>query len=147
MIIPKSTKLGATFRIHWQKLLLGTGTLLLLTGCTATVETKPDQPEKHLEKTPYEIAKPVRSIPNISRINGWRYLDSQAVILSASPKKQYLVTLKDDCTELNNSERIATNSPTDQLTSFDKLIVLPSIGSKRNCYVDQLFLLQKNNKE
>lgn len=120
---------------------------IVLSACTSTEPGKTITPEQHLEGSSYQIVKPIKKIANISLINGWRYLDSQAVILFASPKRQYLVTLRDNCSELNNSERIATSSSIDQLTTFDKLIVLPTIGSKRDCYVDALFLIEKEKVE
>ncbi|MGK0498405.1 MAG: hypothetical protein ACJAYG_000032 [Oceanicoccus sp.] len=51
----------------------------------------------------------VKQIESYS-LNGWNYINPQALIINSSPNRDYLVTLRNRCHELSNQKIIGTTA-------------------------------------
>ena len=85
------------------------------------------------------------------RLDSWNYINPQAVIIHAGGNRDYLVTLRDRCHELMNTEVLATTSTGSAMRAkFDAIIVslagsrlAHSTSSTRKCYIEAIYLISR----
>ena len=118
--------------------------LSFLSACSTVGSFPPPlTPEQAAEKKGFEIAKKVAYAQRY-RLSGWNYVDKQNVIIYSSPKHSYLLTLKTRCYDLNSSEVLAFENTAGTIRAgFDRLILPPRNGIKNECYIDEIYLLNK----
>lgn len=121
---------------------------LLLSACTPA-DSNPAatlSPAQIAEQLNYSFEGEIKNIDNF-RIDGWNYINNQALTLDGSPGTRYLVTLRDRCFELRSAQVIATTSTSRRLTPFDKIIVNDAGVGKRFCQIENLYLLQRKKED
>ncbi len=96
-----SSKISAKARPMAEKLRLWPACLLLalIAGLPGTLSAMPTEP-----------GLPVKKIPFASEIDAWQALDKRRLIVSTSPSKNYLVTLRQECHALRFSSRLGISS-------------------------------------
>jgi len=73
---------------------------------------------------PGSPGSPVKKIPFASQIEGWKVLDKKRIIVSRSPLKNYLVTLRRDCHQLGFTRTVGISSSNNAVyAGFDHLTV------------------------
>jgi hypothetical protein len=78
------------------------------------------------------------------KVDGWQYVDTQHVILSAAPGRQYLLTLEIPCSSLSGSSEIAFTSTNSRLTRLEKLLVNDAgTDIPRSCPIRQINRLDR----
>lgn len=93
--------------------------------------------------------EPVKKISTF-RYNGWRYLDDEHLLLSASPTRPYLITLAQPCREIKWANALAINYSGSVLMSrFDSVYVPAELGRTpaRKCIIEQIHPLDKQQKK
>ena len=80
----------------------------ILSGCASTAT------HNEPKATPYEDYIAANNLESLDRVKafrfrGWRSLDDKHLIISTSPKKPYLITLRSRCVELKYSQGISIN--------------------------------------
>ena len=80
------------------------------------------------------------------KAQGWLYVNDQAVIISTSPRKKFLITFASRCAETKNARAIGVEANGATLTRHDKILVKNSVGVRR-CQIQDMFKLKKANEE
>lgn len=79
------------------------------------------------------------------RTQNWRYVNDQALVISTSPRKNFLVTFASRCAETKSARAIGIDANGTTLTRHDKILVRNSAGTRR-CQIQGLFKLKKANE-
>ena len=125
-------------------------TALLFACASSTPTPAPTPPAQLAQDQGYELGKPIDRIMNY-RLDSWNYINPQAVIIHAGGNRDYLVTLRDRCHELMNTEVLATTSTGSAMRAkFDAIIVslagsrlAHSTSSTRKCYIEAIYLISR----
>ena len=125
----------------------------LISACTTTDLRPATPPEQLAESKGYTLGASVDYIQNY-KLDGWNYLNAQAIIMRSSPSERYLITLRDYCPELSSTEAIASTSTNNSMRArFDAIIVrfnnsgsLTSMSNTRKCYIDKIYKMTKAAK-
>lgn len=121
----------------------------LLFACASSTPA-PTPPAQLAQDQGYELRKPIDRIMNY-RLDSWNYINPQTVIIHAGGNRDYLVTLRDRCHELMNTEVLATTSTGSAMRAkFDAIIVslagsrlAHSTSSTRKCYIEAIYLISR----
>ena len=128
--------------------------LMLLAGCTAvdpevlrqTELQKQEQRAERIAKSGFVVGELVDRISFPRSLDGWGYIDDQAIWLEARPRRFYLVTLKYPCPELAFTQSIGLDSRIDTyLTELDEVIV--ERPSSRRCLIDAIYEMTRPKKK
>lgn len=124
-------------------------TLLLIitvSACTTTDKKDALTPQQLAQQKGYELGEPVEKIMNY-RLNGWNYVNTQALIISSTGNQRYLVTLRHRCQDLMNTEVIGSTSTGNALQANFDAFVVSTNGSRRGveqrCYIDSIYKLSR----
>lgn len=117
--------------------------LVSLVACSVTDTRETKTPEVLAHNAGYKIVEPVKGVRNY-RVDGWRYLSDQALMIDSGVQQRYLITLLQYCSGLRSSNVIATTSTTGELTKFDSVIV--GRGQMR-CPIKAIYKLEKLNEQ
>lgn len=112
---------------------------LLLTACATTPPEPVDLP-KLLADHGYQLGERVDRIQRF-RINDWRYLDSQHVIIGGGVSRYYLLTLAARCVGLSSSQDLGFTTTAGDLTRFDRLVVRGGPGGGDRCTIADMHAL------
>ncbi len=118
-----------------------TALTIVLTACAISPET-PLTLEQKLEARNYSVGEEVKRIRNY-RINGWNYLDSKHVVMTAGVSDHYLVTLRNRCNELSSATNIAFTTTVGSLSVHDKILVKGLTNFIDHCFIQSLNKLEK----
>lgn len=129
---------------------LALSSLILLTACNQTPTKAPTSPDELASQKGYTLGEPVDKIMNY-KINGWNYINSQALIINSGPSRNFLITLKRRCYDLSGQEVIASTSTGSAMRAgFDAIIVkrdsmgnLLDAADTDKCYIDKIYKLEK----
>ena len=125
---------------------------VILQACTAS-PSKPPTPAAQLASSKgYQLGEPVKKIMNY-QLDGWNYINSQALIIRSTPSRDYLVTLRDRCHELSSREVIGTTATGSAMQAGFDAIVVTLAGANRSlrksdtrkCYIDNIYALTKQS--
>ena len=99
--------------------------------------------EQQLAERKYTLGGYVDRVEDY-RIMGWNSLDNRHVIIQSSPKRSYLVTLRQPCYNLDTAETIAFSTTVGSMTRHDKIAVRSGArGYTEQCWIDSLQELNK----
>lgn len=132
------------------KILFWIITILTTMACVPTEHKPPHAPDSLAASKGYQLGEAVKTLQNYE-LSGWRYINQRAIIMSASPSRDYLITLKERCYELSTSEVIGTTATGNIIhAAYDALVVSidgSSIGSgrinTRKCHIEGIYALSK----
>lgn len=113
----------------------------LLLGCASAPADKKPTLEQKLAERGYKLGDSVERIAE-HRVDGWNYIDSQHVVFSAGPGRDYLVAVRINCPGLMGADGIAFTSTVSYVTKFDKLVVKDA-GFDNQCPIEELRELKK----
>ena len=102
-------------------------------------------PVKLMEKG-YRIGEQVTRISNY-RLHGWSYVDEKNLIMQGGVRDYYLVSLRNDCRDMQSAMTIGFSSTVGALTDRDKVIVRGAGGYVNTCFIEALHRLEKIEKE
>ncbi len=134
--------------------ILALSSLVMLTACTQAPTKAPTSPDELASQKGYTLGEPVDKIMNY-KIDGWNYINAQALIINSGPSRNYLLTLKRRCPDLSGQEVIASTSTGSSMQAgFDAIIVkhdnmgnLLNSSDTEKCYIDKIYKLEKNLQE
>lgn len=93
-----------------------------------------------------DVARGIRTY----RIDSWRYLDKHHIYIDGVGRNNnYLVEFSNQCRETRGSESIFYKTRTGELTKFDTIGVLDSIGGhysrfpSRSCFIKEIYHLER----
>ncbi|WP_339673612.1 DUF6491 family protein [Dasania marina] len=118
--------------------------LFLVSACSTTPPLLALSPEQAAAKRGYAIVKAVKQVQDY-RLSGWSYIDQQNLVMYSSPKRHYLLTLKQRCHDLRSIDNIALDTRTGVLMAgLDAIKILPRHGVVlQPCYIEGIYLLEK----
>lgn len=123
--------------------------LAILSLGLAACATKPAEPVSladRLATRNYMLGEEVDRIRDY-RINGWKDVDDWHVIITAGVRDEYLVALRNRCTEMRSATHLAFSTTVGSLTEFDELMVTAPGGYVEHCYIKAIYKLAKVKKE
>lgn len=113
---------------------------MVLSACTQTPQTK-DQVEGVLGDMDMVRDRSVDSIRDY-RIDGWRYVDSYHVILTARRDENYLVSFMSPCMGTRGNFSIGFTSTAGGVTQFDDIVVQGPGGMTEICRIKEIIRLR-----
>jgi Family of unknown function (DUF6491) len=129
--------------------------LSILAACsTNSSTTNTPTPEQLATEKGYSLGESVKRVMNYN-LDGWNYINKKALIIHSTPRKDYLITLRENCYDLSSSEVIATTSTANALQAdFDAIIVRQAgtslsrnLDNPRKCYIDKIYVIIKKIKD
>ena len=128
--------------MYYLRVVLALSTMaIVLCACAISPEI-PLTLEQKLEARNYTVGEEVKRIRNY-RINGWNYLDSTHVVMTAGASERYLVTLRNRCSELSSATNIAFTTTVGNLSVHDKILVKGLTNFIDHCFIQSLNKLEK----
>jgi hypothetical protein len=86
---------------------------------------------------------PVKKITSASSISGWHAVDPRRVVISFSPTKNYLLTLRRDCHSLNFASSVSVTTSNNTIyAGFDSVTV-----DGQRCGIQKINKLSKAEKK
>ncbi len=82
------------------------------------------------------------SIPRY-RINGWRAIDDENIVVTAGVNDRYLVVLQSPCFDIENAFSIAFRTPTSRVDRFDRIIYRSNITGVQTCRIRNIYPLER----
>jgi hypothetical protein len=118
----------------------------LVVGCNTTGENKTKRVQIYQDYIKSNQLVAIDKIVNF-RFNNWKSLDDQHLILSATLKRQYLITLKHFCNDLRSAVSIGLNQSMNSRldAKFDSIIVPGDF--KQECRISTIHQLDKNQEK
>jgi hypothetical protein len=121
--------------------LIGILTLLLMGACAShPPEELPIQDK--MASLGYVIGPQVKRI-NDFQINSWSIVDRRSLIIFVGASRRYLITTRNPCDGLQETENLDYSTTNGNLTDKDRLIVRRSTGHTQSCSIDTLYELEK----
>lgn len=99
---------------------------VLLAACAYTGDTQAPQPEANFQRGPE-----VRRICAVRSISGFQRISNQSLLVTASPKRRYLVETTGFCPELDFAFTIGLETFSGCLTWGDRIVVPPLFDPHR----------------
>lgn len=82
------------------------------------------------------------SIPRY-RINSWRPLDDENIVVTAGVNDRYLVVLQSPCFDIENAFSIAFRTPMTRVDRFDRIIYRSNISGVQTCQIRNIYPLER----
>lgn len=82
------------------------------------------------------------SIPRY-RINGWRSLDDENIVITAGVNNRYLIELQPGCFDIENAFSIGFRTPTSRLDRFGRVVYRSSINGVQTCAIRNIYQLER----
>jgi hypothetical protein len=125
----------------FSPVLIGILTLMLISACTsAPPEALPI--EEKLASLGYLMGPQVKRI-NDFQINSWSIVDRKKVIIFVGAGHRYLITTRNPCDGLQETEHLDYSTTNGNLTDTDKLLVRRHSGHMQSCFIDTLYELEQ----
>lgn len=115
---------------------------LLLVGACANQSPREVPVGESLANLGFTLGPQVRHINNF-QINGWSSMDRRNAIIYVRASRNYLVTLRNPCNGLQETERLGYSTTAGSLTDKDKLLVRRDSGRMESCFIDTIYELEK----
>jgi hypothetical protein len=118
----------------------------LVVGCGTTNNTRAERNQIYQDYIQSQQLVAQDKIVNF-RFNNWKSLDDQHLILSATLKRQYLITLKHFCNDLRSAVSIGLNQSMNSRldAKFDSIIVPGDF--KQECRISTIHQLDKDQEK
>jgi len=130
-------------RYQWITTVAGISILLLLGACTnrpPAAESIEDKVARH----GFAIGAQVNRVNNF-QINSWNMVDRKNAIIFVGASRRYLITTRNPCDGLADTEVLNYSTTAGNLTDKDKLLLRrsPSAGRMESCFIDTIYELEK----
>lgn len=121
--------INSTIRSTLKRTILSVALVLPMVSITASAMTP--------------TGSPVKKITSASSISGWHAVDARRLVISFSPTKAYLLTLRRDCHSLNFAANVnVTTSNNTIYAGFDSVTV-----DGQRCGIQKINKLSKAEKK
>lgn len=113
-----------------------------LAACAGTGERQGI--EDRLLEMGYELGEADSRIPRY-RVNGWRSIDSEYLIITAGVNDNYLVKLRSPCFYLPSAFSIGFTTPMSSLDRFSSIVVRSTGRGRERCDIEDIVQLNPIN--
>ena len=119
--------------------------LVLLSGCATNAMTRAERLQAYDQ---YIIDEKLESVDTIQafRFSGWSELSDRHLIINTGINKPYLITLKNNCPDLDFTQGISVNNTGSRLRAKFDYISVPGKFSQR-CFIEKIFKLTKEQRK
>lgn len=114
---------------------------LVLSACSGT-STRPSVNDELQAMGLQRAMNATATIPRY-RINGWRAIDDDNIVVTAGVNNRYLVELQPGCFDLANAFSIGFRTPMNRVDRFDRIIYRSSIAGVQSCTIRNITALER----
>lgn len=130
-----------------MKKVIGSLILLFITsGCSTTGMSSQEKTAAYLNFIETEQLESIDKIRSF-RFSGWQSLNDRYLIITASPKRKYLINIGAHCSDLKFSQAIIVNQSSSSLlsTRFDSISMLDTPQIK--CFIKNIYPITKEQSK
>jgi hypothetical protein len=115
---------------------------LLMSGCSQTPSVSNEESlNSFLAEEELEPSTSTDRIVNF-KLDSWKYIDPYHIMIETKLDEHYLVSLRIDCRQLENSLVIGTTSSAGSLTKFDKIVYDDRAIGRQECLIKNIVKLE-----
>ena len=120
--------------------------LLTISGCSTTGMTSQEKTTAYIDFIETEQLESIDKIRSF-RFSGWQSLNNRYLIITASPRRKYLINIGSHCSDIKFSQAIIVNQSTSTSLSvrFDSISLLDTPQIK--CFIKSIYPITKEQSK
>ena len=130
-------------KTRFSRFVILTLSMLLVSACASQTARQAPLEEK-LSGLGFARGEKVRRINDL-QINSWNLVDRKNVVIYVGAGHRYLITTRNPCDGLEDTEHLNYSTTAGNLTDKDKLMVRRLHGHVESCFIDSIYELEKTN--